>query len=151
MPMIPGEWLLRDEPIEINAGRRSVRMSVRNTGDRPIQVGSHFHFFEVNRALDFDRPATVGMRLDVLSGQSIRFEAGDERDVDLVEYGGTGRVIGFNGLVDGGLSAQSTIARALRRAADLGFSGMRDWQTKRPDDDMTSATRTRGTPKRKRA
>ena len=75
--MIPGEWLLADEPIEINAGRRSCSISVRNTGDRPIQVGSHFHFFEVNRALDFDRAATkLGMRLDVPSGQSIRFEAG---------------------------------------------------------------------------
>ena len=101
--MIPGEWLLSDEPIEINAGRRTLRISVRNTGDRPIQVGSHFHFFEVNRALEFDRPATVGMRLDVPSGQSIRFEAGDERDVDLVEFGGRGGVIGFNGLLDGGL------------------------------------------------
>ena len=101
--MIAGEWLLADEPIEINAGRRTLRLSVRNTGDRPIQVGSHFHFFEVNRVLQFDRPATLGMRLDVPSGQSIRFEAGDERDVDLVELGGSRRVIGFNSLVDGEL------------------------------------------------
>jgi urease beta subunit len=101
--MIPGEWLLSDEPIEINAGRPTLRLSVRNTGDRPIQVGSHFHFYEVNRALEFDREAALGMRLDVPSGQSIRFEAGDERDVDLVELGGSRRVIGFNKLVDGGL------------------------------------------------
>ncbi len=101
--MIPGEWLLSDEPIEINAGRRTLRLSVRNTGDRPIQVGSHFHFYEVNRALEFDRDAGLGMRLDVPAGQSIRFEAGDERDVDLVELGGSRRVIGFNKLVDGGL------------------------------------------------
>jgi len=101
--MIPGEWLLSDEPIEINAGRRTLRLSVRNTGDRPIQVGSHFHFYEVNRALEFDRDAALGMRLDVPAGQSIRFEAGDERDVDLVELGGARRVIGFNKLVDGGL------------------------------------------------
>jgi urease subunit beta len=101
--MIPGEWLLSDQPIEINAGRRGLRLSVRNTGDRPIQVGSHFHFYEVNRALEFDREAALGMRLDVPSGQSIRFEAGDERDVDLVELGGSRRVIGFNNLVDGGL------------------------------------------------
>ena len=102
-PMIPGEWLLSDEPIEINAGRRTKRLSVRNTCDRPIQVGSHFHFFEVNRVLEFDRPAALGMRLDVPAGQSIRFEAGDERDVDLVELGGSRRVIGFNNLVNGGL------------------------------------------------
>jgi urease beta subunit len=101
--MIPGEWLLSDEPIEINAGRRTLRLSVRNTGDRPIQVGSHFHFYEVNRALEFEREAALGMRLDVPAGQSIRFEAGDERDVDLVAFGGSRRVIGFNNLVNGGL------------------------------------------------
>ena len=101
--MIPGEWLLSDEPIEINAGRRTLQLSVRNTGDRPIQVGSHFHFYEVNRALEFERAAALGMRLDVPAGQSIRFEAGDERDVELVEFGGSRRVIGFNNLVNGGL------------------------------------------------
>jgi urease beta subunit len=123
--MIPGEWLLSDEPIEINAGRRTARLSVRNTGDRPIQVGSHFHFFEVNRALDFDRAAALGMRLDVASGQSIRFEAGDERDVELVELGGSRRVIGFNNLVDGALSSHSTVEQALERAAARGFGGLR--------------------------
>jgi urease beta subunit len=101
--MIPGEWLLSDAPIEINAGRATLRLSVRNTGDRPIQVGSHFHFYEVNRALEFDREAALGMRLDVPAGQSIRFEAGDERDVELVAFGGSRRVIGFNNLVDGGV------------------------------------------------
>ena len=121
--MIPGEWLLADEPIELNAGRRKLHMSVRNTGDRPIQVGSHFHFFEVNRALDFDRAAAIGMRLDVPSGQSIRFEAGDERDVELVELGGFGRVIGFNNLLDGALSAPEAIAQARRRAEERGFAG----------------------------
>jgi urease subunit beta/urease subunit gamma/beta len=130
--VIPGEWLLADEPIEINAGRRTLRVSVRNTGDRPIQVGSHFHFFEVNRALDFDRPATLGMRLDVPAGQSIRFEAGDEREVDLVEFGGLGRVIGFNNLLDGGRSDQRSAQRAMERAAGLGFAGMQDWAAGRP-------------------
>src|SRR5918992_1684246 len=115
--MIPGEWLLSDEPIEINAGRRTVRLSVRNTGDRPIQVGSHFHFFEVNRALEFDRPAALGLRLDVPAGQSIRFEAGDERDVDLVELGGSRRVIWFNNLVVAGAPAQTTVLGGPRRAA----------------------------------
>jgi urease subunit beta/urease subunit gamma/beta len=120
--MIPGEWLLSDEPVQINAGRRTLRVAVRNTGDRPIQVGSHFHFFEVNRALDFDRAATLGMRLNVPSGQAIRFEPGDERDVDLVELGGARRVVGFNGLLDGATSARWTASRALTRAAELGFS-----------------------------
>lgn len=121
--MIPGEWLLSDEPIEINTGRRTAHLAVRNTGDRPIQVGSHFHFFEVNRALDFDRAPALGMRLDVPSGQSIRFEPGDERDVDLVEFGGARRVVGFNGLLDGAASNQRSCARALARAAERGFSG----------------------------
>jgi urease beta subunit len=121
--MIPGEWMLSDEPIEINAGRRTVRLVVRNTGDRPIQVGSHYHFFEVNRVLDFDRAAALGMRLDVPSGQSIRFEPGDERDVDLVEFGGARRVVGFSGLLDGAASNPRSRARALARAAELGFSG----------------------------
>jgi urease subunit beta/urease subunit gamma/beta len=129
--LVPGEWLLCDEPIEINAGKRTLGLSVRNTGDRPIQIGSHFHFFEVNRALDFDRPATLGMRLDIPSGQSIRFEAGDERDVELVELGGIGRVIGFNGLLDGATSAQWTVHRAMERAAALGFSGSQGRQGKR--------------------
>ncbi|WP_433290712.1 urease subunit beta [Pseudonocardia sp. CA-142604] len=124
--VVPGEWLLSAEPIEINAGRRTLRVSVRNTGDRPIQVGSHFHFFEVNRALEFDRPSTLGMRLDVPSGTSIRFEAGDERDVELVEFGGLGRVIGFNALLDGGTSSQRSVERAIRRAAELGFLGTQD-------------------------
>ena len=124
--MIPGEWLLADEPVEINAGRRKLRLSVRNTGDRPIQVGSHFHFFEVNRVLEFDRPAALGMRLDVPSGQSIRFEAGDERDVQLVPLGGHGRVIGFNGLLDGAISTRSAAATARQRAEHRGFAAEQD-------------------------
>ena len=130
--MIPGEWLLAEGPIEINAGRRTLRLSVRNTGDRPIQIGSHFHFFEVNRVLEFDRPATIGMRLDVPSGQSVRFEAGDERDVELVAFGGHGRVIGFNALLDGAISSSSAVARAAARAASLGFAG-----AETPDDDAS--------------
>lgn len=126
---IPGEWLLAPGQIEINAGRANLRISVRNTGDRPIQIGSHFHFFEVNPALEFDRQRTLGMRLDVPSGQSIRFEAGDERDVDLVAFGGSGRVIGFSGLLDGAISARPAVVRALQRAESLGFS--------RPDDGST--------------
>ena len=123
-PVIPGECLLSDEPAEINAGRRTARLSVRNTGDRPIQVGSHFHFFEVNRALDVDRAAAHGKRLDVRSGQSIRFEAGDEHDVNL-ELGGSRRVVGFNNRVNGGLTSDSTVGQALERAAARGFAGLR--------------------------
>ena len=100
---------------------------MRNTGDRPIQIGSHFHFFEVNRALDFDRPATLAMRLDIPSGQSIRFEAGDERDVDLVEFGGTGQVIGFNGLLDGSTSAPVDSATRHWERATRASGSSGDW------------------------
>lgn len=119
-----GEWIISDQPVEINAGRRTVRMTVRNTGDRAIQIGSHFHFFEVNRALDFDRPRAMGMHLNVPAGASIRFEPGDEKEVDLVEYGGMKRVIGFNGLVNGSVQAKWPIKEALARARELDFRGM---------------------------
>ena len=120
---IPGEWLLSDQPVEINPGRRTCRLKVRNTGDRAIQIGSHYHFFEANRALDFDRPQAMGMHLNLPGGLATRFEPGDEREVELVEYGGTKRVVGFNNLVDGGLNAHWTVKRALRRARELEFKG----------------------------
>jgi urease subunit beta/urease subunit gamma/beta len=120
--MIPGEWILADDPIEINGGKRSVCMTVKNTGDRAVQVGSHFHFFEVNRSLEFDRSETLGMRLDIPSGQSIRFEAGDERDVVLVEFGGFRRIVGFNNLMNGGMSSERAVTDALVRAGDRGYS-----------------------------
>lgn len=122
-----GGYVLRDEPITINEGRPRTTVTVRNTGDRPIQVGSHFHFFEVNRALEFDRTAAFGMRLDVSASTAIRFEPGDEKDVDLVPFGGDRRVTGFNGLVDGwiatGASTSYQPARidALRRVKRYGF------------------------------
>ncbi len=118
------EWyILGDGPIEINAGRRTVRLRVRNTGDRPIQVGSHFHFFESNRALDFDREQAFGMRLNIPSGTAVRFEPGDEREVELVEVGGRQRVVGFNSLVNGSVRSKWTAQEALRRARALGFKG----------------------------
>lgn len=124
--MKAGEWFPSDQPVDINAGRRTLRLKVRNTWDRPIQIGSHFHFFEVNRALDFDRPQAMGMHLNVPAGVSTRFEPGDEREVDLVAYGGMKRVEGFNGLVNGSVQAKWTIKEALQRARDLEFSGMQN-------------------------
>jgi len=100
--MIPGEYLLGEGEIEANAGRRTVRLTVANTGDRPIQVGSHFHFFEVNRALRFDRAQAFGMRLNVPAGTAVRFEPGDEKRVTLVEVAGARRVFGLNALTQGG-------------------------------------------------
>jgi urease beta subunit len=119
----PGSYLVRDEPVELNAGRPRTQVTVANTGDRPIQVGSHFHFFEANPALDFDRAAAFGQRLDIPSGTAVRFEPGDTRDVTLVPLGGAGRAVGFGGLVDGSVRAPGARARALRQAAARGYRG----------------------------
>lgn len=100
---VPGELILDDEPIIINAGRPTVTVNVKNTGDRPVQIGSHYHFAEVNPALEFDRSKTVGFRLDIPSGTSARFEPGDARDVNLVAYGGKREVHGFRNEYDGPL------------------------------------------------
>jgi urease subunit beta len=103
--MHPGEILLGDGEIELNAGRATARVVIRNTGDRPIQVGSHFHFFEVNTALNFDRKTAYGMRLDIPAGTAIRFEPGEEKEVPLVALAGRRAVYGHNGLVNGALKA----------------------------------------------
>jgi len=102
--VIPGEFILRSEPVEANAGRRTVRIEVKNLGDRPIQVGSHCHFFEVNRYLDFNRQSAYGMRLNIPAGTAVRFEPGDSKEVELVALGGTRVVYGINGRVNGKLS-----------------------------------------------
>jgi len=115
--MIPGEYLLAREPIEINAGRATRRLEVANAGDRPVQVGSHFHFPEVNRCLVFDLNAAYGMRLNIASGTAIRFEPGDTREVELVAIGGSREVIGLNRVVDGVLDADA-VREAARAALD---------------------------------
>jgi urease subunit beta len=104
--MIPGEIIVAEGDIELNAGRETLQIQVANTGDRPIQVGSHFHFFEVNEALQFDRQQAKGMRLNIPAGTAIRFEPGDERQVELVALAGSREVYGFNGLVDGALETK---------------------------------------------
>ncbi|MEQ8442597.1 MAG: urease subunit beta [Alphaproteobacteria bacterium] len=101
--MIPGEFIVADGDIELNADAKSVTLSVSNTGDRPVQVGSHYHFFEVNGALSFDRAAARGMRLDIAAGTAVRFEPGQARDVTLVPLGGKREVYGFNQAVMGPL------------------------------------------------
>ncbi|NJO80152.1 MAG: urease subunit beta [Cyanobacteria bacterium RM1_2_2] len=101
--MIPGEMLIEDGEIELNVGRPTVKLTVANTGDRPIQIGSHFHFFEVNRALSFDRQPARGMRLNIPAGTAVRFEPGDEREVTLVPFVGSRQVYGLNGLINGAL------------------------------------------------
>ncbi|WP_414754200.1 urease subunit beta [Anabaena sp. CCY 9910] len=104
--MIPGEIITSDGEIELNAGRDTVKLSVANAGDRPIQVGSHFHFYEVNQALIFDRELALGMRLDIPAGTAVRFEPGDEKEVSLVPLVGSREVYGFNGRVNGEINAE---------------------------------------------
>ncbi len=105
--MIPGELLLADGDIELNAGRETVRVKVSNTGDRPIQVGSHYHFYETNDALSFDREFTRGFRLNIAAGTAVRFEPGQEREVELVAYAGERKVYGFQGKIMGVLERVS--------------------------------------------
>ena len=101
--MIPGELLAEPGDIELNAGRPTITLTVANTGDRPVQVGSHYHFFETNTALDFDRDAARGYRLDIAAGTAVRFEPGQTRTVQLVALGGERKVYGFRGLIQGAL------------------------------------------------
>ena len=105
--MIPGELLLASGDIELNAGRETVRLSVANTGDRPIQVGSHYHFYETNAALSFEREAARGFRLNIAAGTAVRFEPGQAREVELVAYAGERRVYGFQGKIMGPLAGAS--------------------------------------------
>ncbi len=105
--MIPGELFVDDGEIELNAGKETVTLTVANAGDRPIQVGSHFHFFEVNAALQCDRDQARGMRLDIPAGTAVRFEPGDEREVTLVPLAGSREVYGFNAKIEGSLDGKS--------------------------------------------
>lgn len=117
-----GAIIAADGEIELNAGRRKDNMTVLNTGDRPVQIGSHFHFFEANKALDFDRSATFGMRLDIPAGTAVRFEPGQSKDVALVALGGNARVGGLNSLTNGATDDAARVA-ALERARAAGFKG----------------------------
>jgi urease subunit beta len=121
--MRPGEYFMDEAAgaVPANVGRRVVCVVVRNTGDRPVQVGSHYHFFEVNRELGFDRGTAYGMRLNIAAGTAVRFEPGEEKEVELTEFGG-GRVIhGGNGLVQGALGEAGARERAIERAKKAGF------------------------------
>ena len=122
-PLIPGEVLPSGELVPINEDRETATVTVANVGDRPIQVGSHFHFFEANANLEFDRAAAFGMRLDIPAGTAVRFEPGERDEVDLVAYGGERVVSGMNGLTNGSLDDPDVESAALERARDGGFGG----------------------------
>lgn len=119
--MIPGEYLIDGSDLELNSGRPTVTITVNNTGDRPVQIGAHYHFFEVNKALIFDRVKAYGMRLDLPAGTSARFEPGDVKKVQLVPYTGQRKVYGFNALVMGSLDDPYTRESSLQRCMDQGY------------------------------
>ena len=117
--MIPGEYRLEPGSIELNEGRRIEIITVLNTGDRPVQIGSHFHFFEVNRQLVFDREKTLGMRLNIAAGTAVRFEPGEEKEVQVVSFGGRSHMYGFNNLVDGNVADKKQ--QAMEKSRQLQF------------------------------
>jgi urease subunit beta len=121
--LIPGEYVLSSNPVICNENRKTIKVTVNNRGDRPCQIGSHTHFFEVNRALDFPREQTFGYRLNIPAGTSIRFEPGDTKEVELCEIGGARICFGFNALTMGSLNSNIMKQAALERARTLGFRG----------------------------
>ena len=130
--LVPGEVIPGEGTVTINEGRETAEVTVGNAGDRPVQVGSHFHFFEVNAALEFDRAAAFGMRLDIPAGTAVRFEPGDEQTVELVAIGGKRVARGMNGLVNG--SVDGDAAAAVERAHRRGFGGIPDQAGKLDSD-----------------
>jgi len=125
-------YIYGDGEIELNAGRPTTRLTVHNTGDRAVQVGSHFHFFEANRALSFDRDKAFGRHLNIPSGTAVRFEPGDTKEVDLVEYGGGQRIYGFGGLLNGSVRSRDAHREALKRMRERGYLDEPDDSTAAP-------------------
>jgi urease subunit beta len=113
--MIPGEYILATGDIECNVGRSTIKIVVVNTGDRPVQVGSHFHFFEVNKQMEFNREKAFGMRLNIAAGTAVRFEPGEEKEVELVIFGGLKKIVGFNNLVNGETASATSKTIALEK------------------------------------
>ena len=119
--MVPGEYFLKEEPVQCNTGRHTIIIAVVNTGDRPVQIGSHFHFFETNKYMEFDREKAFGMRLNIAAGTAVRFEPGEEKDVELVTYGGNRHIYGFNNLVNGDTASVTVKLKALAELTNLKF------------------------------
>ena len=119
--MIPWEYILREEPIQCNVDRQTAKVVVVNTGDRPVQIGSHFHFFEINKQLSFHRPAAFGMRLNIAAGTAVRFEPGEEKEVELVAFGGQQKVVGFSNLTNGDTKQEASRETAIKKSSELNF------------------------------
>ena len=123
--MIPGEYILPEGSIECNAGRPTAMITVVNTGDRPVQVGSHFHFFEANKQMAFPREKAFGMRLNIAAGTAVRFEPGEEKEVELVTFGGNRRVYGFSNLTNGDSTSKDVKEQAMTNASGQHFKNTR--------------------------
>ncbi|MBW4891835.1 urease subunit beta [Mucilaginibacter sp. HMF5004] len=119
--MIPGEYILKSEPIQCNVGRPTINITVVNTGDRPVQVGSHYHFFESNKQLEFDRAKAFGMRLNIAASTAVRFEPGEEKEVTLTTFGGNRKIYGFNNLVNGETISAAAKQKAMEKVLAQGF------------------------------
>ena len=113
--MTPGEYILADNLVECNVGRDIIELNIVNTGDRPVQIGSHFHFFEVNKQMNFDREKAFGMRLNIPAGTAVRFEPGEEKEIQLVAFGGNQILYGFNNLVDGDTKSKKVKVAAMKK------------------------------------
>jgi urease subunit beta len=122
--MIPGEYILSKGDVLCNGNRKTIKITVKNTGDRPCQIGSHTHFFEINKALDFPREEAFGFRLNIPAGTSVRFEPGDTKEVELCELGGFRVCYGFNGLTMGSMKSANIKKSAFKKAKFAGFKGM---------------------------
>lgn len=118
--MVPGEYILAGGNIECNVGRSTIKIAVVNTGDRPVQVGSHFHFFEVNKQMQFDREKAFGMRLNIAAGTAVRFEPGEEKNVELVSFGGNKNIVGFSNLTNGNINERNKTT-AIKNASEQNF------------------------------
>lgn len=118
--MIPGEYILASGNIEANVGRKTTNVVVVNTGDRPVQIGSHFHFFEVNKQMHFEREKAFGMRLNIAAGTAVRFEPGEEKEVELVEFGGAKKIVGFSNLVNSEVNEENKQS-AMSKATEQKF------------------------------
>ena len=122
--MIPGEYFIHNEMITLNSNRSKRTVKVANTGDRPVQVGSHFHFFEVNKCLSFDREKAFGLRLNIPSGTSVRFEPGEEKEIELIHVGGEKTIYGLNDLTGGNLEEKDILEKALSKGKSLKYKGV---------------------------
>ncbi len=119
--MIPGEYMLAKGNIKCNVGRKTIKITVINTGDRPVQIGSHFHFFEVNKQMEFDREKSFGKRLNIAAGTAVRFEPGEEKDIELVAFGGKQSINGFNNLVNGSTTNEEIKQQAIKNLSAQNF------------------------------